>query len=36
VLEGESQDALRSLAGDQLDALHNAVDDHVLDAGVLS
>lgn len=36
VLEGISQDTLRGFAGDELDALHNAVDDHVLDARVLA
>ena len=36
VLEGISQHALRGLAGDELDALHNAVDDDVLDAGVFA
>lgn len=36
VLEGISQDALRGLAGDELDALDNAVDDNVLNARVFS
>lgn len=36
VLEGEAQDALAGLAGDQLDALDNTVDDNVLNARVLA
>jgi hypothetical protein len=36
VLEGEAQDALAGLAGDELDALHDAVHDNVLDARVLA
>lgn len=36
VLEGVAEDALRGLAGDELDALHNAVHNDVLDAGVLA
>lgn len=36
LLEGEAQDALRGLAGDELDALDDAVDDGVLDARVLA
>jgi hypothetical protein len=36
VLEGVSQDALRGLAGDKLDALHDAVNHDVLNARVLS
>lgn len=36
VLEGESQDTLAGLLGDELDALDNSVDDDVLDARVLA
>jgi hypothetical protein len=36
VLESVSQNTLGGLAGDELDALHNAVNNNVLDAGVLS
>ncbi len=36
VLEGVAQDTLGSLTGDKLDALDNAVDNDVLDTGVLS
>lgn len=36
VLESEAQDALRGVAGDELNALDNTVNDHVLDTGVLS
>ncbi len=36
VLEGEAQDALRGLAGDELDALDDSVDDDVLNARVLA
>lgn len=36
VLEGESQHALTSRAGDELDALDDAIDDNVLDARVLA
>jgi hypothetical protein len=36
VLEGEAQDALRGLAGDELDGLDDAVDDDVLNARVLA
>jgi hypothetical protein len=36
VLEGIAQNALRGLLGDELDALHDAVDYHVLDARVLA
>jgi hypothetical protein len=36
VLEGVSQNALRGLAGDELDALYDAIDDNVLNARVLS
>lgn len=36
VLEGIAQDALRGLAGDELDALHDTVDNDVLDARVLA
>ena len=36
VLEREPQHALRGRAGDQFDALHDAVDDDVLDAGVFA
>lgn len=32
VLEGEPEDALRGLSGDEFDALNDAVDDHVLDS----
>lgn len=35
MLECESQDALRGLPGDQLDALHDPLDDNMLDARVL-
>lgn len=36
VLEGESEDALAGLAGDELDALDDAIDDDVLDARVFT
>jgi hypothetical protein len=36
VLEGETQDALGGLLGDELDALDNTVDNDVLDAGVFT
>ena len=36
VLEGESQDTLAGLPGDQLDALDDTVDDDVLDARVFT
>lgn len=36
LLEGEAEDALRGLAGDELDALDDAIDDDVLDAGVFT
>ena len=36
VLEGEAEDALGGGAGDELDGLHDAVDDLVLDARVLA
>lgn len=36
VLEGEAEHALAGLAGDELDRLDDAVDDDVLDAGVLA
>jgi hypothetical protein len=36
VLEGVSQHALRGLAGDELDALDNAINHNVLDTGVFS
>lgn len=36
VLEGETEDTLRSLAGDELDALHDTVDDNVLNTGVFT
>ena len=36
VLEGVAQDALRGLAGDELDGLDNAIDNNVLDARVLA
>lgn len=36
VLEGIAQDALRGVAGDELDALDDAVDDNVLNARVLA
>jgi hypothetical protein len=36
VLEGEAQDALAGLAGDELDALNDAIDDDVLDARVFA
>lgn len=36
VLEGEAQDALRGLAGYELDALDDTVDDDVLNARVLA
>jgi hypothetical protein len=36
VLEGKAQDALRSLAGDELDGLDDAVDNNVLNARVFS
>jgi hypothetical protein len=36
VLEGVSQDALRGLAGDELDALHDTIDHNVLNTRVFS
>jgi hypothetical protein len=36
VLESETQDALGGLLGDELDALHNTVDNNVLDTGVFT
>jgi hypothetical protein len=36
VLEGETENTLRSLAGDELDALHNTVDDNMLNTGVFT
>lgn len=36
VLESESEDTLRSFAGDELDALNNAVNNDVLNAGVFT
>lgn len=36
VLEGEAEDTLGSVLGDKLDALHNTVDNNVLDAGVFT
>ena len=36
VLEGEAQHSLRGGARDEFDALHNAVNDYVLDPGVLA
>ena len=36
VLEGKAEHALGSGAGDELDALHHAVHDHMLDAGVFA
>lgn len=36
VLEGESQDTLRSLTGDKLDALNDAIDDNMLNARVFT
>ena len=36
VLEGEAQDPFTRLSRDELDGLHDAVDDDVLDAGVLA
>jgi hypothetical protein len=36
VLKSESQHTLTSLAGDELDALDNAIDDDVFDARVLA
>jgi hypothetical protein len=36
VLEGISEDTLGGLAGDELDALDDAIDDDVLDAGVFT
>jgi len=36
VLEGVAQDALRGFTGDELDALHHAVNHHVLNARVFS
>jgi hypothetical protein len=36
VLEGEAEHPLGGLLGDQLDALHDTVDDDVLDAGVFT
>lgn len=35
-MECVAEDALTGLAGDELDALHDAVYDYVLDAGVFS
>ena len=36
VLEGETEDTLRRLLGDKLDALDDTVDDDVLNAGVFT
>lgn len=36
VLEGKTEDTLGSLAGDELDALHDTVDDNVLNTGVFT
>ena len=36
VLESKAQDSLRGLLGDELDALHNAIDDDVLNARVFT
>ena len=36
VLEGESEDPLRGALGDELDALHDAIDDYVLDTRVFA
>lgn len=36
MLESKSEDALRSLAGDELDALHNSVNDNMLNSRVFS
>ena len=36
ILEGEAEDTLGSLTGDELDALDNTVDDDVLNAGVFT
>ena len=36
VLEGKTEDTLGSLAGDELDALHDTIDDNVLDTGVFT
>jgi hypothetical protein len=36
VLEGEAEDTLGSLAGDELDALNDTIDDNVLNAGVFT
>ncbi len=36
VLEGEAQDALRSLPGDELDALHDTIDNNVLNTRVFT
>lgn len=36
VLEGETEDTLGSFAGDELDALHDTVDDNVLNTGVFT
>ena len=36
VLEGEFEDALGGCSGDELDALHDTVDDYVFDAGVFA
>lgn len=36
VLEGETEDTLGSLAGDELDALHDTIDDNVLNTGVFT
>jgi hypothetical protein len=36
VLEGESQDTLGSLTGDELDALNDAIDDNMLNARVFT
>ena len=36
ILEGESQNPLRCRAGNEFDALHDAVNDNVLDARILA
>lgn len=36
VLEGETEDTLGSFAGDELDALHDTVDNNVLNTGVFT
>jgi hypothetical protein len=36
ILEGESQDAFGGFASDELDALHNTVNNNVLDTRVFS